>query len=63
VVYGGSGKLALVEGAGRSPGAYTELAVRDRIFGAVAWPHVAVAGGRVVCRDREGNLACFPVGN
>jgi len=62
VVYGGSGKLALVEGAARSPGAYTELAVRDRMFGAVAWPHVALAGGRVFCRDREGNLACFALG-
>ncbi|MBN9518622.1 PQQ-binding-like beta-propeller repeat protein [bacterium] len=62
IVYGGSGKLALVEGVGRSPAAYTELAVRDRIFGAVAWPHVALSGGRLFCRDREGNLACFPVG-
>lgn len=63
VVYGGTGKLALVEGAGRSPKAYTELAVRDRVAGAVAWPHVALAGGRLFCRDREGNLACIPVGN
>lgn len=63
VVYGGTGKLALVEGAGRSPTAYTELAARDRVVGAIAWPHVAVAGGRVFCRDREGNLACFAAGN
>lgn len=62
IVYGGSGKLALVEGVGRSPAAYTELVVRDRIFGAVAWPHVALSGGRLFCRDRAGNLACFPVG-
>ncbi|QDU22003.1 outer membrane protein assembly factor BamB family protein [Urbifossiella limnaea] len=62
VVYGGTGKLALVEGAARSPTAYTELAVRDRVVGAVAWPHVALAGGRVFCRDREGTLACFTVG-
>lgn len=60
VVYGGDGKLALVETARRSPKAYTELAVRDRVFAASAWPHVAVAGGRVFCRDRDGNLACFP---
>jgi outer membrane protein assembly factor BamB len=62
VVYGWNGKLALVETAKRSPKAYTELAVKDKIFGALAWPHVALAGGRLYCRDREGNLACFPVG-
>lgn len=61
VVYGGNGKLALVETAKRSPAAYTELAARDRIFAASAWPHVALAGGRVYCRDRDGNLACFLV--
>lgn len=61
VVYGGTGKLALVEGAGRSA-AYKELAVRERVVGALSWPHVAVAGGRVFCRDREGNLVCFRVG-
>ena len=37
------------------------MAADDRIFKAAAWPHVAVAGGRVVCRDREGNLACLEV--
>lgn len=61
VVYGQNGKLMLVEGAGRSPTEYRELAVKDRIFGSLAWPHVAVASGRVVCRDRDGNLACFEV--
>jgi outer membrane protein assembly factor BamB len=62
VVYGHNGKLALVETAKRSPKAYTELAVRDRIFANLAWPHVAIAGGRVYCRDRDGNLACFATG-
>lgn len=61
VVYGGTGKLALVETAGQSPKKYTELAVRDRLFGSAAWPHVAVAGGRILCRDREGHLICFDV--
>jgi outer membrane protein assembly factor BamB len=59
VVYGGNGKLALVETAKRSPDKYAELAVRDKVFKAAAWPHVAVAGGRAFCRDRDGNLACF----
>ena len=62
VVYGANGKLMLIEGAGRSPKEYKELAVKDKIFGALAWPHVALANGRVVCRDREGNVVCFAVG-
>jgi outer membrane protein assembly factor BamB len=62
VVYGRNGKLALAETATRSPKAYTELAARDGIFGALAWPHVAISGGRVYCRDRDGNLACFRAG-
>ncbi len=59
VVYGGNGTLALVETAGRSPKAYQELAVRQTPFKALAWPHVVVANGRVICRDREGNVACY----
>jgi outer membrane protein assembly factor BamB len=62
IVYGGNGKLALVETAKRSPKAYKELAVKDRLFATHAWPHVVVAGGRVYCRDREGNVVCFGVG-
>jgi outer membrane protein assembly factor BamB len=61
IVYGGTGKLALVETAKRSPKAYTELAAKDRLFKTQAWPHVVIAGGRVYCRDREGNLACLEV--
>jgi hypothetical protein len=61
VVYGHNGKVGLVEGAGRSPKEFKELAVRDRLFQAVAWPHVAVASGRVLCRDRLGSLACFAI--
>ncbi len=59
VVYGHNGKLALVEGAGRSPKKYEELAVKDGIFKAFAWPHVALADGQILCRDKDGHLACF----
>lgn len=59
IVYGLNGKLMLVEGAKRSPGAYTELAVKDKLFATHAWPHVAAAGGRVFCRDRDGNVLAF----
>jgi outer membrane protein assembly factor BamB len=59
IVYGGQGKLALVEGAAKAPKAYVELAVRNRLFNVTAWPHVVIGGGRVVCRDKDGNLKCF----
>ncbi len=59
IVYGQNGKLMLIEAAGRSPDAYKELAVKDKIFESLAWPHVALAAGRIFCRDRDGNLACF----
>lgn len=62
VVYGLNGKLMLIEGAGRSPNAYKELAVRDKLFASAAWPHVALADGRIHCRDREGHLAAYSVG-
>jgi outer membrane protein assembly factor BamB len=61
IAYGKNGKLALVETAKRSAKSYTELAVRDLIFNALAWPHVVLAGGRIICRDREGNIACFAI--
>jgi outer membrane protein assembly factor BamB len=62
IVYGRNGKLALVETAKRSPKVYRELAMKDNIFAAAAWPHVAIANGRIICRDREGHLACFAIG-
>ncbi len=59
IVWGGSGTLALVETAGRSPGKYQELARVNRVFAADVWPHVVLSGGRIFCKDREGNLTCF----
>ena len=61
IVYGLNGKLMLIEGAKRSPKAYVELAVRDKLFPSAAWPHVALAKGQVYCRDREGHLAAFSI--
>ena len=63
VVYGLSGKLILVEGAKKSPNEYKELAVRDKLFKSAAWPHVALAGGKIFCRDRDGNFAVFAMTN
>ncbi|HSQ57833.1 MAG TPA: PQQ-binding-like beta-propeller repeat protein [Gemmata sp.] len=62
IVFGNRGKLILVEGATRSPKEYKELAVKDQIFNDLAWPHVALANGRLFCRDRVGNVVCFEVG-
>ncbi len=53
------GDLILAETAERSPGAYKELSRKRRVFRTHAWPHVALAGGRLYCKDRAGNLACF----
>jgi outer membrane protein assembly factor BamB len=61
IVCGGRGKLALVDSASRSPAKYHELASIDRVFATDAWPHVALSGGRLHCKDRGGNLACFEV--
>jgi len=62
VVYGHNGKLLLVETAKKSPKTYKELAVKDNIFATHAWPHVALAGGRIYCRDRDGHMTCIETG-
>ncbi len=59
IVYGGHGKLGLIEGAARSPKAFRELAVRDKLFKAQVWPHLALADGHLLCRDKDGNLSCL----
>ncbi len=59
IVWGGTGRLSLVETAGANE--YRELARTVRIFSATAWPHVVLAGGRLYCKDRDGNLKCFQV--
>jgi hypothetical protein len=33
-----------------------------RLFTATPWPHVVLAAGRLVVKDRDGNLKCFVVG-
>ncbi|MGL4550539.1 MAG: PQQ-binding-like beta-propeller repeat protein, partial [Gemmataceae bacterium] len=56
IVWGGTGRLALLEPAGR---AYAELAVKPRVFATHAWPHVTPAGGRLFVKDRLGNVKAF----
>ena len=58
IAWGGQGRLSLVDAAAD---AYTELAATARILPGTAWPHVVFAGGRILCKDRDGRLACFQV--
>lgn len=59
IVWGGQGKLAVVDTAVRSPSKYSEIAVRDNLFSSDVWPHVVLADGRLYCKSREGQLLCF----
>lgn len=58
IVWGGTGRLSLVETASDR---FEELSKTLRIFSTTAWPHVVLSGGRLYCKDRNGNLKCFIV--
>ena len=62
LVWGGTGRLSLVENATVSPDAFQELVRAGRLATAVSWPHVVLADGRLYCKDRDGNLKCFRLG-
>ena len=55
------GDLLLYESALQSPEQLSELSRRGRLFGSDAWPHVVLAGGRIYCKGKEGELVCFAV--
>lgn len=59
IVWADRGELVLVESAQREPDAYKELARKRKIFASDVWPHIVLAGSRLFCKDREGNLKCF----
>jgi outer membrane protein assembly factor BamB len=59
IVWTNRGDLLLVDSAKRSPSTYREVASKKNIFKRDAWPHVTLAGRRLYCKDRDGNLACF----
>ena len=61
IVWGGRGKLALVDAA-PATSSYRQLSVRDRQSRTDAWPHVVLAAGRLYCKDRDGRLFCFAIG-
>lgn len=60
VIVWGNGKLALVEGKAGTEG-YRELCRIDRIARGVCYPHVCLADGIIVCKDKDGQMAVFSV--
>ncbi len=59
IVWADQGDLALIEGANRSAGKYVELASRKGVLRDTAWPHVVLAGQRLYCKDRGGQIKCL----
>lgn len=59
IVWCASGKLLLAESAARSPDKLTILAEREVLSQTDAWPHIALAGGFLLCKDRAGTLVCL----
>jgi outer membrane protein assembly factor BamB len=61
IVYANKGDLSLVETAARSPRKYTQVDAGSVLSRTDAWPHVVLANGRLICRDRSGNVRCVAV--
>jgi len=61
IVYANKGSLTLAETTKRSPQEYTQLASETVFSQTDAWPHVVLANGRLICRDRDGNVRCLVV--
>jgi len=59
IIWSNRGDLVLAETADRSPERYRELLRVGGTFRTDVWPHVVLAGGRIYCKDRSGNLKCF----
>jgi len=57
----GNGRLALVD-ASPSAGKYRELAQVEKVVPKTCYPHVALAGGIICCKDQAGNMVGFSVG-
>lgn len=59
IVWGRKGKLLLAETAERSPNEGKILYVNERVTRADAWPHLALADGKLLCKDRYGVIKTF----
>ena len=62
IAWVGDGELILAETAKRSPDQLTVLAKSPRQFRDDAWPHLAMADGRLYCKSRQGEIHCFVLG-
>jgi outer membrane protein assembly factor BamB len=58
LVWANKGDLALVDANPRTT-KYTELSLKRGILNQSAWPHVALAQGRVFCKDSKGNIKAY----
>ncbi|MBP86342.1 MAG: hypothetical protein CMJ64_06465 [Planctomycetaceae bacterium] len=59
IVWGKQGDLVLTETASRSATKYVEVASRKGLLRKDAWPHVVLSDGKLLCKDRDGNLVCL----
>ena len=59
IMFTDRGRITLAETAMRSPRTYRELSRTDSLFQTEVWPHVVLAGRRLIVKDRDGRLACF----
>jgi outer membrane protein assembly factor BamB len=60
IVWSDHGHVALVETALESRKQYKRLARIARVFSSSsAWPHPALSGGLLYCKNREGKLKCY----
>ncbi len=59
VVWANDGDLSLIEGGRRSPQRCLVLAESPRLLNDMAWPHVVLANGRLLCKTLNGDLICF----
>ena len=59
IIWGRRGDLALAETADRSPKKYTELFRKRGLLKNDVWPHIVLSGGKLYCKDRDGNMACY----
>jgi len=63
IAWCGQGKLLLIESASRSPASLKILADREVLTETDAWPHLVLAGGYLLVKDRAGTLVCFNLAN
>ncbi len=61
IVWGGRGRLALVDSARLSPRVCRIRFLQDTGKRPDVWPHVAFSNGRIFCKDRAGRLECYAV--